>query len=186
LLGITPSSANRKTFGLRGRNAASTSRRVGRRQPVIFSTVFLIASISGMAASLGPAPPMLRGDRRFQRQVVTPKSNTARPCRRPAAPLKRVTEACATVEAITPSRTIELTMMTVKRWIDLERLSMSKNKNHYHAVIAPVHALEHADATIEQIQAWLLAERGVKVSVGCRWNRLQFLGPTLKKSHSGQ
>jgi transposase len=48
-----------------------------------------------------------------------------------------------------------------------------------------VHALEHPDATIEEIRAWLLAERGVKVSVGCLWNRLRFLGLTLKKSHSG-
>ena len=43
----------------------------------------------------------------------------------------------------------------------------------------------HPDATLEELQAWLLAEREVKVSVGCLWNRLRFLGLTLKKSHSG-
>jgi transposase len=47
-----------------------------------------------------------------------------------------------------------------------------------------VYVVEHPDATIEEIQAWLLAEREVKVSVGCLWNRLRFLGLTLKKSHS--
>jgi transposase len=45
-----------------------------------------------------------------------------------------------------------------------------------------VYVVEHPDATIEEIQAWLLAER--EVSVGCLWNRLRFLGLTLKKSHS--
>ena len=47
------------------------------------------------------------------------------------------------------------------------------------------HVGEHPDATIEELQGWLLAERKVKVSVGCLWNRLRFLGLTLKKSHSG-
>jgi transposase len=42
----------------------------------------------------------------------------------------------------------------------------------------------HPDATIEELRAWLLAERKVQVSVGCLWNRLRFLGLTLKKSHS--
>ena len=41
------------------------------------------------------------------------------------------------------------------------------------------------DATLEELQAWLLAERQVKVSMGCLWNRLRFLGLPLKKSHSG-
>jgi len=42
----------------------------------------------------------------------------------------------------------------------------------------------HPDATLDELQAWLLAERQVKVSIGCLWNRLQFLGLPLKKSHS--
>jgi len=40
------------------------------------------------------------------------------------------------------------------------------------------------DITLAELQAWLLAERKVKVSIGCLWNRLQFLGLPLKKSHS--
>jgi transposase len=43
---------------------------------------------------------------------------------------------------------------------------------------------DHKDATLEEIQAWLASERKVTVSVGCLWNRLQFLGLPLKKSHS--
>lgn len=40
------------------------------------------------------------------------------------------------------------------------------------------------DITLAELRAWLLAERGIKVSTGCLWNRLQFLGLPLKKSHS--
>jgi transposase len=40
------------------------------------------------------------------------------------------------------------------------------------------------DITLAELQAWLLAERKVKVSIGCLWNRLRFLGLPLKKSHS--
>lgn len=43
---------------------------------------------------------------------------------------------------------------------------------------------EHPDATLEELQAWLADERKVKVSIGCLWNRLRFLGLPLKKSHS--
>jgi hypothetical protein len=39
-----------------------------------------------------------------------------------------------------------------------------------------VYVVEHCDATIEEIQAWLLAERKVKVSVGCLMVRVIFLG----------
>jgi transposase len=42
----------------------------------------------------------------------------------------------------------------------------------------------HPDATLEELQAWLVAERGVKVSIGCLWNRLNFLKLPLKKSRS--
>jgi transposase len=37
------------------------------------------------------------------------------------------------------------------------------------------------DGTLAELQAWLMAERGVKVSIGCLWNRLRHLGLTLKK-----
>src|SRR5580704_3272538 len=42
--------------------------------------------------------------------------------------------------------------------------------------------IAHPDATLEELQAQLLAECGLKVSIGCLWNRLRFLGLTLKKS----
>jgi transposase len=40
------------------------------------------------------------------------------------------------------------------------------------------------DITLAELQAWLLTERQVKVSIGCLWNRLQFLELPLKKSHN--
>jgi transposase len=40
------------------------------------------------------------------------------------------------------------------------------------------------DITLAELQVWLWTERGVKVSIGCLWNRLQFLGLPLKKSHN--
>jgi transposase len=39
------------------------------------------------------------------------------------------------------------------------------------------------DATLAELQAWLVAECDVKVSIGCLWKRLRQLGLTLKKSH---
>jgi transposase len=39
------------------------------------------------------------------------------------------------------------------------------------------------DATLAELQAWLLAEHNVRVSIGCLWKRLRQLGLTLKKSH---
>jgi transposase len=39
------------------------------------------------------------------------------------------------------------------------------------------------DATLAELQAWLIAEHDVKVSAGCLWKRLRHLGLTLKKSH---
>jgi len=42
----------------------------------------------------------------------------------------------------------------------------------------------YPDATLEELQPWLLAERVVKVSIGCLWNRLKFLKLPLKKSRS--
>jgi transposase len=38
------------------------------------------------------------------------------------------------------------------------------------------------DSTLVELQAWLLAERGVKVSIGCLSNRLSRLGLSRKKS----
>ena len=40
------------------------------------------------------------------------------------------------------------------------------------------------DITLAELQAWLMAERHVKVSVGCLWKRLRHLGLALKKSRS--
>jgi transposase len=42
----------------------------------------------------------------------------------------------------------------------------------------------HPDATLEELQAWLAAERKIEVSIGCLWNRLRLLKLPLKKSHS--
>lgn len=42
------------------------------------------------------------------------------------------------------------------------------------------------DATLAELQAWLLAERGVTVSIGCLWKRLRHLELTLKKSRRGR
>jgi transposase len=38
------------------------------------------------------------------------------------------------------------------------------------------------DATLAELQAWLIEKRGIKVSIGCLWKRLRHLGLTLKKS----
>src|ERR1700758_4130781 len=43
--------------------------------------------------------------------------------------------------------------------------------------------MSKSDATLAELQAWLLAEHNVKVSIGCLWKRLRQLGLTLKKSH---
>jgi transposase len=46
-----------------------------------------------------------------------------------------------------------------------------------------VRVMSEPDATLAELQAWLVAEYGVKVSIGCLWERLRHLGLTLKKSH---
>lgn len=51
---------------------------------------------------------------------------------------------------------------------------------HHAAIAAEVRA--HPDATLAELRAWLLAERGVSVSIGTMWNTLRRLGLTLKKS----
>jgi transposase len=43
--------------------------------------------------------------------------------------------------------------------------------------------MSEPDATLAELQAWLVAEHNVKVSIGCLWKRLRHLGLTLKKSH---
>ena len=58
-----------------------------------------------------------------------------------------------------------------------------KLATHDEALRARVAA--YPDATLEELQAWLVAEREVKVSIGCLWNRLKFLKLPLKKSRSG-
>ena len=39
------------------------------------------------------------------------------------------------------------------------------------------------DSTLAELQAWLMAEHSLKVSIGCLWKRLRHPGLTLKKSH---
>jgi transposase len=46
-----------------------------------------------------------------------------------------------------------------------------------------VRIMSEPDATLAELQAWLVAEHSVKVSIGCLWKRLRQLGLTLKKSH---
>jgi transposase len=46
------------------------------------------------------------------------------------------------------------------------------------------HVLEFSDATLEEIRDWLIAEHGMKVSIGCLWNTLKRLKLPLKKSHN--
>ena len=43
--------------------------------------------------------------------------------------------------------------------------------------------MSEPDATLAELQAWLVAEHNVKVSIGCLWKRLRHLGLTLEKSH---
>ena len=57
-----------------------------------------------------------------------------------------------------------------------------KLAGHDEALRARVAA--HPDATLEELQAWLASEHEIKVSIGCLWNRLKFLGLPLKKSRN--
>jgi len=57
-----------------------------------------------------------------------------------------------------------------------------KLAGHDEALRARVAA--HPDATLEELLAWLAAEHEIKVSIGCLWNRLKFLGLPLKKSRN--
>lgn len=42
------------------------------------------------------------------------------------------------------------------------------------------------DATLKELRAWLLCERGVSASLGTIWTAIERLGLTLKKSASGR
>ena len=43
---------------------------------------------------------------------------------------------------------------------------------------------QKAAITLVELQAWLANDHGVKVSVGCLWARVRYLGLTLKKSRN--
>jgi transposase len=43
--------------------------------------------------------------------------------------------------------------------------------------------MSEPDTTLVELQAWLVKEHGMKVSIGCLWKSLRRLGLTLKKSH---
>lgn len=61
-----------------------------------------------------------------------------------------------------------------------------KPKLAAHDAALGAHVAAHADATLEEIRAWLAADRNITVSIGCLWNRLEFLGLPLKKSHNAR
>src|SRR5579885_3245654 len=63
----------------------------------------------------------------------------------------------------------------------LGRRAQAKLAAHDETFRAPV--LSEPDATLAKLQAWLMAEHDVKVSVGCLWKRLRQPGVTLKKNH---
>jgi transposase len=58
--------------------------------------------------------------------------------------------------------------------------------------LAPLHeaireeVLRRADATLEELRAWLLQTHGVEASIGLMHNTLVRLGLTLKKSRAGR
>jgi transposase len=54
----------------------------------------------------------------------------------------------------------------------------SKLKDHEETLRR--HVTEFSDATHEEIRAWLTAEHGIKVSIGCLWNTLQRMKLPLK------
>ena len=58
-----------------------------------------------------------------------------------------------------------------------------KPKLAAHDEALSVRVMSEPDATLAELQAWLVTEHNVKVSIGCLWKRLRQLGLTLKKSH---
>ena len=48
------------------------------------------------------------------------------------------------------------------------------------------HIEAHPDLTLAALQAWMLAEHGVRLSNGAMWSAVARLGLSFKKRHSGQ
>jgi len=57
-----------------------------------------------------------------------------------------------------------------------------KPKLAAHDKLLCARVMSEPDMTLAELQAWLMAEHAIKVSVGCLWKRLRQLGLTLKKS----
>ncbi|MGH6813973.1 MAG: IS630 family transposase [Methylocella sp.] len=57
-----------------------------------------------------------------------------------------------------------------------------KPKLAAHDEVLRARVMSEPDATLAELQAWLLAEHAMKASIGCLWKRLRHLGLTLKKS----
>lgn len=70
---------------------------------------------------------------------------------------------------------------TARRWAGGPKAKLAEQDEALRQRVAAV-----PDATLAELQAWLLSERGVAVSIGCLWKRLQHLGLTLKKSRRGR
>ena len=70
---------------------------------------------------------------------------------------------------------------TARRWAGGPRPRLAAQDEALRQRVAAV-----PDATLAELQAWLLNERGVTVSIGCLWKRLQHLELTLKKSRRGR
>jgi Transposase and inactivated derivatives len=58
-----------------------------------------------------------------------------------------------------------------------------KPKLAAHDEVLCARIMSEPDMTLAELQAWLIAEHAMKVSIGCLWKRLRQLGLTLKKSH---
>ena len=58
-----------------------------------------------------------------------------------------------------------------------------KPKLAAHDEVLRARVMSEPDATLAELQAWLMAEHAMKASIGCLWKRLRHLGFTLKKSH---
>lgn len=66
---------------------------------------------------------------------------------------------------------------TARRWAGGPKPKLAEHDDALRQRVAAV-----PDATLSELQGWLLSERGVTVSIGCLWKRLQHLDLTLKKS----
>jgi transposase len=70
---------------------------------------------------------------------------------------------------------------TARRWAGGPKSKLAEQDEALRQRVAAV-----PDATLAELQAWLLSERSVTVSIGCLWKRLQHLDLTLKKSRLGR